>query len=300
MRVLIEASGGVASGFMIHALQQAGHEVIASDMNHENAGSILANDYIQFPVVSDTNLWQQVLKAIERHRVEVIIPSLDDMLLGWSQHRSQLESLNILLILSPQETLEICLDKWKTYQFFIQNAIPTPKTSLTPEYSLFKPRQGRGAKGIFYASSEIEKPSDMTGLLSQDYLEGEEYTIDVLCDNTGNPIYIVPRCRQCVVNGKSINAQVVYDETMIEWVKNICSKLVFVGLVNMQCFKLTHGDILFTEINPRIASGMALSFAASSNWLDLVVQHFGYAKPMLPSPVQWNMKMYRHYTEVFG
>jgi carbamoyl-phosphate synthase large subunit len=300
MRVLIEASGGVASGFMIHALQQAGHEVIASDINGENAGSLLADDYIQMPLASDGTLWSFVIDALGQKRVDAVIPSLDDMLLGWDAHRVQLEAMGIVLVLSPKETLVVCLDKWLTYQFFIQHDIPTPKTSLMPEYALFKPRQGRGAKGIIYAPNKADRPIDMFGLLSQQYLEGEEYTIDILCDNAGDPVYIVPRCRQLVINGKAINAQIIYDEAMIEWVKLICRKLHFVGAINIQCFKLADGRILFTEINPRLASGMALSFAASGNWLVMMIDHQLDQKPIAQQPIQWGMKMYRQYCEVFS
>jgi carbamoyl-phosphate synthase large subunit len=300
MRVLIEASGGIASGFMIHALQQAGHEVVASDISVDNAGSLLADDYIRFPLVSDANLWQKVIAALEIHHVQVVIPSLDDMLLGWDLHRSVLEEMDVNLILSPRETLTICLDKWLTYQFFNQNNIPTPNTSLTPDYALFKPRNGRGAKGIIHAQHESDYISDMTGMISQQYLEGEEYTIDVLCDDAGSPVYILPRRRILVVNGKAVNAQVVYDNAMIAWVKVICSKLPFIGAINIQCFKLADGRILFTEINPRLASGMALSFAASANWFEQMIAHYVQQQPLIAHQVQWGMTMYRHYTEVFS
>lgn len=300
MRVLIEASGGVASGFMIHALHQAGHDVVASDMSQQNAGSLLADDYIQFLSASDPNLWQDTMRKIQLYAVQVVIPSLDDMLLGWDAQRLQLADMGVELILSPKATLDICLDKWLTYLFFTENHIPTPKTSLSAQYPLFKPRNGRGAKGVFYAPHHSDRPDDMTAMLSQEYLEGDEYTIDVLCNHLGEPVIIVPRRRLLVLNGKAVNAEVVYDETMIDWVRRICCKLHFVGAINIQCFKLADGRIVFIEINPRLASGMALSFAASGNWFDMMIAHQVDKKPITTQPIQWGMKMYRHYTEVFS
>jgi carbamoyl-phosphate synthase large subunit len=299
MNVLTEASGGVASMFIVRAIQQAGHRAIASDISQENSGSLLADAYIQFPSINAASLWTQVIALIKQHNVQVVIPSLDDMLLGWDEHRRLLDELGITLILSPKATLDVCLDKWLTYQFFCEIGVPTPQSSLEAIYPLIKPRHGRGAKGIVYLSQTQRLDYDMSEQLSQHYLSGVEYTIDVLCNQVGEPVYIIPRSRDKILNGKAVDAQVVYDEVMIDWVKLICTNLLFVGAINIQCFKEASGDIFFTEINPRLASGMALSFAASENWFGAMINNHIHTMPIIPTDVLWGLKMYRYYQEVF-
>ncbi len=92
------------------------------------------------------------------------------------------------MVISDYNVVEICVNKWKTYQFFIENQIPTPQTSLKPEFELFKPISGRGSKGIYHKNN---LPSDfqMEGYISQELVEGDEYTIDVLCDLESNQLY---------------------------------------------------------------------------------------------------------------
>ena len=47
----------------------------------------------------------------------------------------------------------------------------------------------------------------MVGLISQEFCEGQEFTVDVFLINN-EPVYIIPRRRLRVVNGKSTIAEV--------------------------------------------------------------------------------------------
>ena len=64
---------------------------------------------------------------------------------------------------------------------------------------------------------------------------------------------------------------------IIKWVKRICKQIPF-GPINIQCFICKDGSVKFVEINPRIAGGMALGFAATENWINLIVDHFIFGK----------------------
>ena len=76
--------------------------------------------------------------------------------------------------------------------------------------------------------------------------------------------------------------------------------MAFEGPINIQCFDCNEAGIKFTEINPRIAGGMALGFAATENWIPLLVKHFVYGKEISNmKPIQYGMMMRRFYAEVF-
>lgn len=297
MKILTEASGSVASSFLIKNIQVAGWKAVASDISLENAGSLLADDYIKLPKSDDDNLWNILHKQITEKGVNVVIPSLDDTLSQWNK-QSWLKDEGVKLILSPQKTIETFVDKWKAYEFFVSNGIPTPKTSLNRSYPLLKPRLGRGGEGIFY-NSEDEIHFDMKGYLSQEKIDGVEYTVDVLCSKDGDPVYIVPRRRGGVISGKSTTGELINHPKIIEWVKNICQKIKFIGPVNFQCFENESG-IYFIEINPRIASGMALSFAGTLNWLEQTVNNIVFNKPIQLVNIRWGLRMYRSYQEHYS
>ncbi len=295
-KVLVEASGSLTSGYMIKAVKNAGAEVIGSDIT-ECAASHVADDFIRFPKSSHPDLWNITEKELLDHSINVVIPSFDETLLNWAKRKDYFLEKGIHVILSDFTTIEKCQDKWNTYLFFKSIGIPTPETSTENIYPLVKPRLGRGGKGISINSSD--KNLSMEGMISQEYISGEEYTIDVFCDIYHKPIYIIPRKRLQVRDGKSTNGITVEHKGISALVEKICKELPFTGPVNMQCFETKDGDIKFIEINPRIAGGMALGFAASENWVSLIFRSIIEKKDIQPTDIQYDLKMFRYYDEVF-
>jgi hypothetical protein len=201
------------------------------------------------------------------HGIDMVIPSLDETLAGWAERRNALQATaNCHVIVSPVPTITTFQDKWKSYQFFCENGFPCPATSLQQDFALVKPRFGRGGTCVSVPDALV----NMDDMISQEFLEGTEYTIDVFCDKDGDPVYIVPRRRIEVQDGKSTGGKVQVNSGIAEWIRAICSATKFVGPVNMQCFIKPDGDIRFVEVNPRIAGGMALGIAATENWVALI------------------------------
>lgn len=294
-RMLTEAAGSLTAGYLIKSIQAAGHICVGSDIDGRCAGAKLADDFIVMPSSTDANLWQTIEKILVRKQIDVVIPSLDESLLGWAERKAHFSSLGVQVILSDPASVAICQDKWLTFQFFNENGIPTPATSLTQQYPVVKPRLGRGGAGVKITTESVE----MSGMVSQELLVGVEYTIDVFCDRESSPLYIVPRRRVKVRDGKSIEGVVERHEGIESWVRLICERLSFIGPINIQCFVLPDGKIKFVEINPRIAGGMALGFAATENWIDLIVRNLIHEQPLSPGSVLDRLEMRRYYAESF-
>jgi carbamoyl-phosphate synthase large subunit len=136
-------------------------------------------------------------------------------------------------------------------------------------------------------------------MISQELLEGVEYTVDVLCDRDAKPVYIVPRRRIGVRDGKSTGGIVEANESITRWIRTVCGRLPFVGPVNFQCFVSPDGAVRFVEINPRIAGGMALGFAATENWIGAILRNIVQGELLTPVPIRFGLKMRRYYAEVF-
>ena len=298
MKILTEASGSITAGYLLRSIQELGYKAIASDIDKDCFANYLADDFIQMPKISEKCSWEKTLQLVSKNNIDIVIPSLDETLLLWAKNKNELLRSNIYVIISDPSTIEICEDKWKTYLFFKDHNIPTPNTSLDLKYSLIKPRKGRGSSGIFI--NKLNKKIDMVGNISQEIIEGTEYTVDVFCDLSGEPIYIVPRKRLQVKEGKSTGGIVIKHEIIESYTRKICKAIKFQGPINIQCFEENNGDIKFIEINPRIAGGMALGFAATENWIRLIVNHLVKGYPLRPVEIQYNVKMMRYYNEVFA
>ncbi len=294
-RVMTEASGSLTSGYLINAIRAAGHQPIASDVDTECFGRYLADDFIEMPPASDPGLWAKIERLLLEHRVDVVIPSLDEMLLGWSERKQFFRNRGVNIVTSDPESIAVCQDKWLTYQFFRSNEIATAESSLSQDFPLVKPRFGRGGVGV----KVTNEPVDMSGMISQALLTGIEYTVDIFCDREGEPIYVVPRRRQGVRDGKSTGGVVERNDRIEQGARRICQSTRFEGPLNLQCFVDDLGEVTFLEINPRIGGGMALGFAATENWIGLIERNLLNGESVTAKPVAYGMKMRRYYAEVF-
>lgn len=296
LKILVEASGSLTAAYLIKAIKEAGHKVVASDINPECAGRFLADDFIQMPSKDAPELWKDIYTKLTEHKINIVIPSLDETLLGWAERKSDLFKQGIHVVLSNDDVIHTFQDKWQTYQFFISIGINTPATSLQQSYPLIKPRNGRGSKGLRIT----DEPVCMNNMISQELITGEEYTIDVFCDKFSKPVYIVPRKRLGVKDGKSTAGIVVDSLEIVREVHKICESTHFFGPVNIQCFVCADDkSVKFIEVNPRIAGGMALAFAATENWVNLIIGHFIHGKKINPKPIKYGLKMMRYYAEIF-
>jgi carbamoyl-phosphate synthase large subunit len=294
MRILTEASGSLVSAYLIRAIQESGHQAVGSDIDICNAGFCLADDFLVVPRHDDPRLWPVMARKISDANIDIVIPSFDETLLGWAQRRGDFQQNGIFVCISPPETIQIFQDKWETFEFFSSIGIPTPNTSLEQRYSLIKPRHGRGSEGIRITDEYVP----MEGMISQEVVEGIEYTVDAFFDRDGHPIYIIPRKRLAVQQGKSTRGIVCRHDRIERYVRKIAAAIEFTGPINFQCF--VHDDeVEFIEINPRVAGGMALGFAASENWVSLIVNNLIHGLPIQPKSVQNGLKMVRYYAERF-
>ena len=291
-KVLTEANGGATAKYMVDAIIDARHEPIGCDINQNTICSALGFDSFIVPKAIHESFWETMPLLIKKHKITDVIPTLDETLLGWSTRKEYFKSVGCLIHISPPKTLEIFLDKWKTFNFFKKNEFPTPNTSLENIFPLTKPRNGRGAVGIELNNVDRE----MIGLISQEVCSGQELTIDVFVYNN-KPLYIVPRSRDQVVNGKSTVSSVLKHDKIEQYIYKLCEKIQFSGAFNIQCF-LNGNDIKFTELNPRFGGGTALAFTATENWIEVLLN--GLSDSWMPKDVDYGLKMTRFYNDYFS
>lgn len=297
MNVFIEATGSLTSGYLIKMIQESGNRAIGSDISDFNHGKELCDDFIVLPKTSDPNLWKITLQLLKKHNVDIVIPSLDETMIDWANKVELFERENIKVIISPKETIEIFQDKWNTYNFFRSINIKTPNTSLEPEFEIIKPRLGRGGSGIF--TNDFKSEIDMTDMISQEKITGIEYTVDTFFNKDGKPLYIVPRKRIDVKDGKSTKGIIIKNQKIDDLIIHISNNIKFVGPINFQLFETPSKELIFIEINPRIAGGMALGIAATENWITLIENTIIANNTIIPKPIKYGLKMIRYYDELF-
>lgn len=296
MNVLVEGIGSMVFTTQLKYYTEMKWNIFGIDIDNRTAGWFKVDKPYLVPEYSDPDCFNVIEEVIQKEKIGLIFPTVNEGLLHWSKRKKKYnDKYNAFVVLSDEKVISTCVDKWETFQFFTENRIPTPKTSLDLDYELLKPRVGRGSLGI-YLKKEIKSDLKLEDYISQEIVAGEEYTIDILCDFRSNPIYIIPRKRMKTASGVSVQGKTVCDRKIIEYCRVIVENLKPIGIINIQCFKC--GDkIYFIEINPRIAGGISLSFAASDNWFK-AIECFLINKQYIPKEIKFNRSMFRYYEDL--
>ena len=130
----------------------------------------------------------------------------------------------------------------------------------------------------------------MDGPVIQEYLDGPEFTIDVLCDFSGRPLSIVPRERVVVRAGVIDRGRTVNDPALIDLARACVSALPFRGPINIQC-RVHNGRPTVFEINPRFSGGIPLTIEAGADFPAMLL-HLHAGRRVRPSIGQFHDQLW--------
>lgn len=260
--------------------------VIGVDASLENPAKFFADSFYRVPGCREKGYVEELLAVCEREAVSLLVPLYEPEFSILNAARERFEKSGVKLVLSEEPVTEICNDKRKTAAFFKKYDIPAPETfddrkvkaimaGEQAEYPLvIKPADGMGSEGIFFVKNRRELEffyGYVENALVQECADGREYTIDVLCDFFGEPVYIVPRIRLEVRSGEVTKSRVDLQSRIIEETERLLSMLNREGRVcgplTVQCFwEEAEQRLKFIEINPRFGGGVPLAFAAGADY----------------------------------
>ena len=96
----------------------------------------------------------------------------------------------------------------------------------------------------------------------QEFLPGEEYSIDVLADAGGHVIASVPRLRARVDSGVSVGGRTVRDTELSSFGRAVAEATGITYVANVQCKRDAGGRPALLEVNPRMPGTLGLTIAS--------------------------------------
>ena len=268
---------------LVKAFQRAlselgGGKVVAADMSPLSAALLQSDECEVVPPLDTPGFIEHLEGICKRHGISAVIPSIDKDLPFLAEHRERLRKSGVTAVVSSPETIAICDDKYRTYQFFCDNDIPSPTTWLPEEFPaktnmpgwplLVKPRRGIGGKGIHKVADEEELRFYLARVndpVVQEFLPGVEYSFDTLSDFDGRALSVVPRERLYVRDGEVFKGRTVKNMEFIELVVRAAEALKLIGPAVVQGLLDEQGALKLTEANPRFGSGALLAIAAGAD-----------------------------------
>lgn len=112
LRILITGADTTAAvGFMMLADRSVEFVAGASDPDAEGMGMVPPENRVVLPVGSHPTFFDAVRSACRTHRIDIVLPTLDDEILPLMDGQDALAREGVELICSPRRALEVCLDR---------------------------------------------------------------------------------------------------------------------------------------------------------------------------------------------
>lgn len=306
-RVLITGAGGPAAVSALLDLPDS-VEWVAADVDPNAAGLYLVppERRVLVPRGDDPLLVGALLRACAEHRVEVVWPTVDTELLPVAAAADEFAAAGVRVLAAPVPTLAVCLDKWQLVRR-CRSVVRVPETSLFtaatrpgPLPRVVKPRSGAGGRGV----RVLQRPEDAAGVprdgsyILQEFLPGEEFSIDVLCRPDGSVAASVPRRRDKVDSGIAVAGRTVRDPELEAFGAAVAGAIGLTGIANVQARRDRRGRPALLEVNPRLPGSMPLTVAAGVD-MPAWALHAALGGE-IPAELPWQeIAVVRHWAERF-
>lgn len=252
-------------------------ELIATDTTITSSAFQKADRGLETPRVGSVDYIATLLDFVRKYGVGLLVPLTDLDLRVLSRHGDEFAEAGCTVMIGDEAIVSLCRDKIRT-NGLLERAGLIPIRTLTlndfraePFYPCFvKPERGSGGVGTAVIRDEKHLHTHVgtfgERLIVQEYVPGQEFTIDVYRSRDGQVRCVVPRQRLVIRSGEVEKGITVKDDGLIESVVRLGSLLENLwGVYCCQCRRDPAGSPRFFEINPRFGGGVPLSIAAGAN-----------------------------------
>jgi carbamoyl-phosphate synthase large subunit len=275
LRVLVTGAGGPAAIAAMKSLRADDSvELLAADMDPWAAGLYLVPTWARtlIPAGAAPGFAAALLKRCLTLGVDIVLPTVDAELRPLAAAKAKFAADGIELLLAPAAALDVILDKLILAQH-CADVVRVPRTEVfgplvdPAQWTypvIVKPRQGSGSRGVVIVGSaaELAALDRSAELIIQEFLPGEEYSVDVLADAGGRVVASVPRLRARVDSGVSVGGRTVHDPEVEAFGRVVAQATGVTFVANVQCKRDASGAPALLEVNPRMPGTLGLTIAS--------------------------------------
>lgn len=306
--ILVTGAGGAAAISVWKSLGQYAALHMA-DMDDCASGLYLVSpaQRLLLPRGDSPNFVSFLLDQCKKRGIHLLIPTVDAELLPLAQARHEFEACGIEIAVAPAEVLAIVRDK-AALLGAAKSCVPVPWSLVWDERSLeplpswpafAKPRAGSGSRDLMMLNNEQDLslvPRDGQFIV-QEWLPGEEYSVDVYVSRAGVALASVPRIRMKTDSGIAVTARTVLASDVAKYAVDLVQALGLPLVANVQFKRDSQGVAKLLEINPRFPGTLPLTAAAGVDIPRLMLDDFsGRPMPQGMLPFQEVMTV-RYWTE---
>ncbi len=273
------------------AANKRGIALHVSDTSEHVPSATIADQFTVLPA-HNSEKWEDELQQLcLSSKIGLIIPTRHSELSALSALAPKLRKTGTAVALSSKETLDICIQKYDTYQFLKSISIQTPPSCLKSDFDeqlrfpiIAKPERGSSSTGLTRANSVSDLDQVPSDWILQEKAQGTEYTTNVYISREGEVMSAIPHKRLVTESGEVVQARTCRIPQLIDVCSQIAKALPkAAGIINIQAFhNESTGEISVIEINPRIGGGYPLCDAAKGHYIEWLCQEYLDHKNLSP------------------
>ena len=278
-------------------------KIIAVDMDITAPALAVADQAIVVPDVYADNYVEAILDICRAEEVTALI-SLNDLELPvLASARKGFDEIGVKLIISKEDVIETCFDKYETTRFCDKIKVSYPKIYLTLEQAnraleqghlnfpvVVKPRWGSASVGIEFPRTmeelklayhlallkishsilaEASKQNLKQSVLIQEKINGTEYGLDILNDFSGRTVQVYAKEKLAMRAGET-DKSVLRNKPDLEEIGFLIGEaLGHIGNVDCDIFE-KDGKYYLLEINPRFGGGYPFSHMSGADYPEAI------------------------------
>jgi carbamoyl-phosphate synthase large subunit len=279
--------------------------VIAATDKYISASAFAAADKAFIvPSIYESNYIESIKDICVKEKINAVIPLNDLELPIMAAANDQFKKLGIVLVISSEKVINICFDKWKTYEFAKSYGIKMPNTYLSLEEAkaaiqikeltfpvALKPRWGSASIGLTFAQNEEElnlayrllklqlpntilaeasKANMEKSILIQERMNGKEFGIDILNNFNCKPVQVFIKEKLSMRAGET-DGSILRNNPILESLSlKIGESLGHVGNLDCDVFEMK-GQYYLMDLNPRFGGGYPFSQISGARYPDAII-----------------------------
>ena len=260
--------------------------IVTTDMSKLAPSVYEADKFYQVPRMTDDGYIDVIFDICKKENISAVLSLIDPELSLLAKYKDQFKKLGVTVIGSSYELCELCLNKWKMYQWLSSHGFKCAKSYIDRDlfykdvqdgvinYPVFvKPVCGSASISIskVYDKETIDNLFDHNdNLMIQEFLNGQEIGADVYIDMISKEVVSIFTKKKIVMRaGETDKAVSFKDEQLFKLIKIFAQQVGFEGQIDIDIFDI-NGEYYISEVNPRFGGGYPHAYECGCNHIKLI------------------------------
>jgi len=277
--------------------------VVATNSDMNTTAMSVADKAFESPLIYDKEYIPFLLDLCKNEKIDILISLFDIDLMILAKNKAEFEALGVKVIVSNEDVINICNDKFEMLEYLKKINMPVPETYLdldkALEYADFdnktyilKPRWGMGSLSIFEAENKkelevlyekakrsiqksylrFESNADINrAILIQEKIKGDEFGLDIFNNLEGENLSVTVKRKYAMRSGETDIAEVTENSELKAVGKKIAKSLSHIGNLDMDIL-LSDGKAYIIDMNARFGGGYPFTHNAGVNELEAIIR----------------------------